>query len=520
MKKGGEDMQVNTKRKMLNLNNCYINENVCKWIEQDIIVPDSKPDALKIVYVNVNPYVSDVEVADGRIKVIGKVNYFVIYRVDDDVFNTRGLFASYPFTENLEVSGINKDMNVTVIPTSKNVIYALPNERKMSIKSEISFKVKAKCTKNVELINSFDSDDKIECKMQTCSFNNILQNKKSIISSKDDVILPKDDEDLFEILDVKTRILNTEFKESYNKIMVKGDIEASILYLSENKDKRVKKTKVLIPFSAMIELDNINDKSKFDIEYNLQNFDLKVNSDITTAKTISADYRIETDITMFEEDTVDYVDDFYSQEKELSYDNSRINVIKKDFMINKNIEVREKLSNILEENTNVIDYSADVSSVVPIVNSNNSIHLEGNAKINMVIQNTENNEIDTKQIELLVNADVELENVSSDTKITVDVSNNGINLTQSGRNVEIDMNILAKCYIENIASINIINTIEADKLDLGNMDSLNIYIVKEGDTLWNIAKKYKTSIEKLLKANPEITDPDNIVEGQKIFVIR
>lgn len=302
--------------------------------------------------------------------------------------------------------------------------------------------------------------------------------------------------------------------------MVKGDIEASILYLSENKDKRVKKTKVLIPFSAMIELDNINDKSKFDIEYNLQNFDLKVNSDITTAKTISADYRIETDITMFEEDTVDYVDDFYSQEKELSYDNSRINVIKKDFMINKNIEVREKLSNILEENTNVIDYSADVSSVVPIVNSNNSIHLEGNAKINMVIQNTENNEIDTKQIELLVNADVELENVSSDTKITVDVSNNGINLTQSGRNVEIDMNILAKCYIENIASINIINTIEADKLDLGNMDSLNIYIVKEGDTLWNIAKKYKTSIEKLLKANPEITDPDNIVEGQKIFVIR
>ena len=138
----------------------------------------------------------------------------------------------------------------------------------------------------------------------------------------------------------------------------------------------------------------------------------------------------------------------------------------------------------------------------------------------MVIQNTENNEIDTKQIELLVNADVELENVSSDTKITVDVSNNGINLTQSGRNVEIDMNILAKCYIENIASINIINTIEADKLDLGNMDSLNIYIVKEGDTLWNIAKKYKTSIDKLLKANPEITDPDNIVEGQKIFVIR
>ena len=87
-------MQVKTEKKKINLNKCCINENVSEWIEQDIIVPDTKPDALKILHVNVTPYVSDVEITENRLKVIGKLNYFVIYRVDDDKFNARGLIVS------------------------------------------------------------------------------------------------------------------------------------------------------------------------------------------------------------------------------------------------------------------------------------------------------------------------------------------------------------------------------------------------------------------------------------------
>lgn len=513
-------MQVSTKRKNLNLNKCCINDNVSNWIEQDIIVPDSKPDALKIVHVNVTPYVSDVEVMEDRIKVIGKLNYFVIYRVDDEVFNTRGLFGCYPFTENLQVKGVTKDMNITVMPNTKNVIYALPNERKISVKSEICFKVKAKCTTNVQIISLFDTEENIECKMATDSFNNILQHKKSIIASKDDVMLPKDAEDYFETLDINTKIINTEFKESYNKIMVKGDIEVKLLYLSETEKGKIKKVKFLVPFSAMIELENINDKSKFEIEYNLQNFDLKLNSDITTTKTMNADYRIEADVTMYEKEETEYVEDFYSQNRELDFKNSRIEVVKKDFTINKNIEVREILSNILSENTNVIDYTLDINSIVPTVNANNNVNVEGNAKISIITQNTENGEIDTKQVEVFVNSNIELENVTSDAKITVDISNNGVNLVQSGRDISLDMNIIAKCYIENIAPINIIDKIDSNSLDLANIDSMNIYIVKPGDTLWNIAKKYKTSVEKILKTNEDILDPDNINVGQKIFVIR
>ena len=45
------------------------------------------------------------------------------------------------------------------------------------------------------------------------------------------------------------------------------------------------------------------------------------------------------------------------------------------------------------------------------------------------------------------------------------------------------------------------------------------YIVKENDDLWNIAKKYKTSIENIQKINEELRD-DNLSVGQKILIIR
>ena len=82
------------------------------------------------------------------------------------------------------------------------------------------------------------------------------------------------------------------------------------------------------------------------------------------------------------------------------------------------------------------------------------------------------------------------------------------------------MNIMARCYVENVANINIIDKIDGNKLDLASLDSMNIYIVKPGDTLWHIAKKYKNSVEKILKTNEDILDPDKINVGQKIFVIR
>ena len=183
-------MLVSTKTKVLNLSKCAINENVSSWIEQDIIVPDTKPDAVKVVNVTVTPYVNTFDVMEGKIKLSGKLNYFIIYRVSDDKFGTRGLYVSYPYTEVINVENIKNSMDVVIEPYCKNVIFSLPNERKISVKSEICFKVNAKEKVNINVIKGFEYENPIESKMCNKVFQNVIQNKSSIIASKEDIMLP------------------------------------------------------------------------------------------------------------------------------------------------------------------------------------------------------------------------------------------------------------------------------------------------------------------------------------------
>jgi nucleoid-associated protein YgaU len=45
-----------------------------------------------------------------------------------------------------------------------------------------------------------------------------------------------------------------------------------------------------------------------------------------------------------------------------------------------------------------------------------------------------------------------------------------------------------------------------------------LYRVKSGDTLGRIAQRFKVSVGDILAANPEITDPDQIIPGQVIVI--
>jgi hypothetical protein len=60
---------------------------------------------------------------------------------------------SYPFVKVIEDKEIKKDMKVRIIPTVKNTIYSLPNERKISVKTEVVFRYKVTDMGDVEILN-------------------------------------------------------------------------------------------------------------------------------------------------------------------------------------------------------------------------------------------------------------------------------------------------------------------------------------------------------------------------------
>lgn len=508
-------MEICTNKMNMNLNKCKVVEKEEKWIEQDIIVPDNMPDAIKIINITALPLVEDVEKNDGKAKVVGKIWYYIIYRANDDSKIVRGLNACYPFSCMIEKNNIKENLEIEARVNLKNVIYSLPNERKISIKSELQFILDIKECENVEVINDFKDCPDIEYKKCTHTFCNLKEYKKSYIVSSEDIMLSNDAKGICEILKVKYKIKETEYKESYNKLMLKGILELCIVYLSENGS--ICNEKIDVPFSGMVELNTISEKAHYDIKYFIKGLNVKQNIDMDS-RTLSLEYKIETCISVYENEEVEYIEDFYSRSRDLSVEEKEVNVVTQNNIIKKEITIQDSLTDIIPEDYKIVEYNIDTSGVT-IALSGNEIKATGIAKLNLLMQNKENGEVESKTIDLMVDQSFELDEKWLKSNIGMNIESTKISVIQSGNSIDIKLIIYLEIEVQNETTIHSVNKIEDNPIDLKDISSINIYIVKKGDSIWKIAKKYKTSMDNIIKIN-KLDNPDLIDIGQKLLIIR
>ena len=67
--------------------------------------------------------------------------------------------------------------------------------------------------------------------------------------------------------------------------------------------------------------------------------------------------------------------------------------------------------------------------------------------------------------------------------------------------------------------IGVIENISVEQSQNCNMYSMIIYFIKPGDTLWKIAKMFRSTVEDIAKVN-DIEDPNKIRAGEKIYIPR
>lgn len=497
-----------------------VNKNVVKgastaWIEQDLLVPDTKPDVMKIVRIDSNVYVSSKEVMDGNIKVSGQITYYVIYLSIDG--NIKGINMTYPYVKVIEDKNVKKNMRMNLNTVVRNVIYSLPNERKVSVKTEVIFKYKLSEIGEIEILNRIDQCNGLECKMSKDSFFYVMEYKTDTLEAREDIMLPEGLPGVNEILRVSNQIINTEYKVSYNKILVKGDIKTTIVYTSQSDNSEVYSYDVNVPFTGMIEFSNISDSSKFDIQYMIKSFDLSLDTSSETGKmlTISADVMV--DVLMYEEKEIEYIEDFYSMEEDLNYDKTGISIIKNKENIQKAISLKDNIANV-PEITRLLDYTVDISNLNTKISGSN-VYINGNIKINTMYEVGKDKKVESKTYDMLVDENVPLSKDIEEKYITVAIDVTKALVRIDDTNLVADVELMVKVTVDNVETINQIDDIKEEKVDFSQFDSMNIYIVKKGDNLWNIAKKYKTSVAKIANTN-DIMDENKLDIGQKLLIIR
>ena len=86
-------------------------------------------------------------------------------------------------------------------------------------------------------------------------------------------------------------------------------------------------------------------------------------------------------------------------------------------------------------------------------------------------------------------------------------------------NLDMKIDLAFKTSVIKEVNINIIDEIEETKPKETRGFSIVIYYTKEGDTLWNIAKRFGSTVAEIVKIN-EIENSDVIMPGEQLFIPR
>lgn len=178
------------------------------------------------------------EILEGKIRLDGNVDIYLMYLADGEGKNTRAFNANIDFTEILDFQGVENGMTLDENIIIKKIECKVLNGRKVSFKVLLELDAKVFLNENEEMIKEVKGIDDIQSQIVSLKMNSLVGQNFTKTSAKETIIVDSTD-NLEEILSVDFNIINKDTKISYNKILAKADIEMRILYLTdERKDKK------------------------------------------------------------------------------------------------------------------------------------------------------------------------------------------------------------------------------------------------------------------------------------------
>jgi LysM repeat protein len=206
----------------------------------------------------------------------------------------------------------------------------------------------------------------------------------------------------------------------------------------------------------------------------------------------------------------------YSPCDNLSFNKKQVNTMINTKQINDIKKIREKINLNDIENKSLIDVDVfpNLSTEGRMSNPN---MFDGELECNFTFIDP-NMGVEQKRAKIPFEYTLSEMPENCNSNFDMQISNEDFVIQDGGDiNCNIDMEILGT--LSENRSLNLIDEVEKEEASSDQDYSVVVYIVKKGDTLWNIAKKFRTTVDFIARTNG-IEDENQIQIGQKLYIPR
>ncbi|MCM1182464.1 MAG: DUF3794 domain-containing protein [Roseburia sp.] len=507
-------------------------------LEEDINVSDTKPDVARIIYSSGDVKIDEIKTGMNKIWVKGRLCYQILYQAEGAEDGAlAGMEGELPFTEEIYLDRIEGQDRVICRADLEDMRVHIINSRKLSIQSVISLEPRVEETVADELCVELEgvgeagdtraeSAERLEYRKKSVDYLETVVKKRDLLRIHEEAKLPAGMPDIGAVLWKSMDVSNVAFRPMEDKLAVTGEMNVFIVYREDNGD-RINWYETAMPFGGNVECQNSRDNMVADISWDIGHEEISVRDDSDgEPRIIGVEASLELEIKLFERGTTPIVADVYGVSCDV-----RAATETKDFRnLLAELNIEEKLTkNVQLEDTD--------PKILQICHSDAKVELEetsfGEEELrvsgNIVLQALYTSSEDTKgfypikdtipfevvrPVSGLDGAEVEQCSVYAQTN-TPSVT------IKDGTQLEVRLAVNMRVLIYDTQREEILTELKIQPIDAAVLEKLPgfvIYYVNQGDSLWQIGKKYYVSVERIKEINN--LAGEDIRAGDRLLIVK
>lgn len=479
--------------------------------EHDLLIPDYYPAAEKIIQCSASPSITKKEIEGDRLNLEGICRICVLYQGEEEG-DIKSLNESVSFMESLPLKGAGKNAWVQAAVRVAGTSCRLLNQRKISVKANVAVAVKVKEQQMTQTVEEVDCNE-AEALFLPASVYTVLEHSADTTKIQGEIEVHSDVQD---VLKTDGAVCIKDVRVLPGKAVIKGILNLFILYTREEDPKRVESTSTAIPFSQILELRQTEERGQMEVSSCIQNFRTDVESDENGKnRIISVSATILTEGELFENQSHKMLLDAYSNHYPIQ--------LEKESLFFEELTESAEGSETLHHKISMESEGLEVVQVIgaPVIQKisghDKSISIEGILDVSLFL--CDDGQFRSIDKSLSFTLSVLLDQLDGQMRCEIHPCILGMNWSVGAEGIDLNTEIGYSITTFTRRKQDVICSVEVDLDHPQENDGgkpLVVYYGEEGERLWDIARRYATSVQALKSANDLQTD---ILEEKKLLLI-
>jgi len=498
-------------------------------LDDDFIVPDTMSDIAQVILDMGEIQIEPVKNQSEKVVVRGKLDFHVLYRKEEGGLQTLG--GVIPFEETVNVPGLEEKDDVSVSCLLEDMNAEMINSRKLSVKAMVTLEVKVETLLDteaaVQLGNVQDmgsTEPQIETLQRKIDVAAIALRRKDTYRLKEEITLSGTKPAVDRVLWTEMRLSNVVTRPMDGQVHLEGVLMVFVIYEGEGENAMVQWLEESIPFSGEIDVPGTADNMISTITTHLvhKGIEEKPDSD-GEMREFDIDAVIELDIRLYEEQELEILSDLYSTNRELTLETGDACF---DQILTRNTgrcKLAEKIN--VGGNRRVLQICHSKGSVKldEVTAGENTLLMDGVLEVTILFLTDDDAQPVQSMMEMVpFHHEAEVPGIQADSIWYLDTGVEQLTAVMlGGETVEIKAVILLDALVLQPVCQPVILQAELAPMDTNKLQQLPGivgYIVQAGDSLWDIAKRFHTTVDNIIATNSLTSDAIN--QGDTLILVK